>query len=144
MTAHSDGEEHFAFLLRTCGRDIPEPARNYAFCEDRKWTFDFAWPEIELVDAITRRPMLVAVEIDGGNDVVRWSEKLQRHIAVGRHTQEQDYDKLNWAAALAAGASSALRRPCSSASPIALLTRCGGCWGFRFRLTRTAPASRRR
>lgn len=61
----------------------------HRFAPPRKWRFDHA--------AIDRR---VAVELDGGNHLVRWSQKEQRYVAVGRHTKPEDYDKLNQAAAL--------------------------------------------
>jgi len=59
---------------------LPVPARQHRFCE-RKWAFDFAWPEDKL-----------AVEIMGGS----WS--------LGGHNralqQAKDYEKLNEAVRL--------------------------------------------
>lgn len=49
----------------------------------RGWVLDFAWP-----------PQKVLVEIDGGNHLVRYdSNGVPR--AVGRHTQDGDYEKIN-------------------------------------------------
>ena len=60
----------------------------YRFAPPRDWKFDFALVEAK-----------VAVEIDGGNWMVRYSPKQKRYIPVGRHTQAADYIKLNAAAA---------------------------------------------
>ena len=53
---------------------ISMPVREYQFCKDRKWRFDFAWPE-----------RMIAVEIEGGHG--------------GRHQRyygyQQDCDKYN-------------------------------------------------
>ncbi len=48
-------EEAFASGLRMFGRDIPEPVREHRFDAERRWRFDFAWPDAK-----------VAVEIHGG------------------------------------------------------------------------------
>lgn len=49
----------------------------------RGWLFDFAWV-----------PQKVAVEIDGGNRLVKYDRNgIPR--AVGRHTQDADYEKIN-------------------------------------------------
>ena len=53
----------------------------------RGWLFDWALKELKL-----------AIEIDGGNYMVRWSETQHRHIPVGRHTKSSDYEKRNAAA----------------------------------------------
>ena len=66
------------FFLK-CG--LPEPVREYKFCETRGWRFDFAWPDKR-----------VALENDGGV-----------HIG-GRHTSpkgfREDQHKRNEAVAL--------------------------------------------
>jgi len=53
-------EVHFepiSLLMRTHSRElgIPEPEREFRFCDDRKWRFDFAWPELK-----------IAIEVEGG------------------------------------------------------------------------------
>jgi hypothetical protein len=50
--ALSEGEEEFAWL---CKLHRLYPEREHIFCLDRKWRFDFAWPEQK-----------IAVEIEGG------------------------------------------------------------------------------
>lgn len=64
--------------------------RNYHFDDERQWNFDFAWPAL-----------LIAAEVDGGNRMARRSKRTGKWIAVGRHTQSDDYRKRN--AAIAAG-----------------------------------------
>lgn len=54
-------EEQMLFQMRAVG--IPAPQREYRFCE-RRWKFDFAWPEI-----------LLYLEIEGGT----WSVTPGRH-----------------------------------------------------------------
>ena len=61
---------------------LKAPVAEYKFCPDRKWRFDFAWPNVR-----------VAVEIDGGI------------LSGGRHTTSisgrlRDIEKLNTAAVL--------------------------------------------
>jgi very-short-patch-repair endonuclease len=60
---------------------VPAPKREFRFHPDRKWRFDFAWPE-----------KMVAVEVEGGT----WSG--------GRHTTglgfQKDCEKYNAATAL--------------------------------------------
>jgi very-short-patch-repair endonuclease len=51
--AKSEPEERFNIAWRTLGGQKPE--REYRFTPDRKWRFDFAWPEVR-----------IAVEIEGG------------------------------------------------------------------------------
>lgn len=74
----SPGEEGFFLHCRASGLF---PEREYKFCEDRKWRFDFAFPED-----------LIAIEIEGAV----WS--------AGRHTRGSGYiadlDKYNSAARL--------------------------------------------
>lgn len=50
----------------------------------RQWRFDWCIPTLRL-----------AVEIDGGNMLCKWSPKLRRHIPVGHHVLSKDYEKLN-------------------------------------------------
>ncbi|WP_429361431.1 hypothetical protein [Paraburkholderia sp. MM5496-R1] len=52
-TAPSAIEEEFALHVRA--DKLPAPAREYQFDQQRKWRFDFCWPE--------RR---VAIEVEGG------------------------------------------------------------------------------
>lgn len=68
-------------------RHKEHPQGEYRFAPPRKWVFDWALVEAK-----------VAVEIDGGNRMVRYSPKQRRYVAVGRHTQAADYSKLNAAA----------------------------------------------
>lgn len=49
----SAGEAMLAFHIKAMG--IPEPVREYKFHLDRRWRFDFSWPE-----------HLVACEVEGG------------------------------------------------------------------------------
>lgn len=76
----SEGEEALALHVRAYG--LPEPERQYRFHPERRWRFDFAWPELKL-----------AVEVDG----VLWGEQ-------GGHQRPDDYaddcEKLNEATLL--------------------------------------------
>lgn len=63
----------------TAPKNVPAPVEEHSFCPERKWRFDFAWPEQQ-----------VAVEIDGGQ-WLRWG---------GRHNRDSDREKMNAAAAL--------------------------------------------
>ena len=65
---------------------IPEARRGYRFNAERRYTFDFAWPDQK-----------AAVEIDGGNRMVRWSKTKNRAVVVGKHTKPADYEKRNLA-----------------------------------------------
>jgi hypothetical protein len=49
----SDLETLFLFQVRAIG--LPEPVLNYLFHEDRRWEFDFAWPD-----------KMLSVELQGG------------------------------------------------------------------------------
>lgn len=53
----SPGEETFALQCRAYGL---EPLREYKFVDDRRWRFDFAWPDKKL-----------AVEVEGGTSFGR-------------------------------------------------------------------------
>jgi len=55
----------------------------YQFHEGRRWRFDWCIPALK-----------VAVEVDGGNLMCRRT-RTGRYIAVGGHTQDADYRKLN-------------------------------------------------
>lgn len=70
----SELEETLAFQSMAAG--LPRPEREYRFCTERRWRFDFAWPESNL-----------ACEVEGGT----WSR--------GRHTRgagfEKDCEKYN-------------------------------------------------
>lgn len=76
MSTKSDAAETLLFQLRAAA--VPAPTLEHVFHANRKWRFDLCWP----VDKI-------AVEVDGGNHLVRNGR------AVGRHTQSGDYEKLN-------------------------------------------------
>jgi very-short-patch-repair endonuclease len=62
---------------RAC--DLPEPVAEYRFHAERRWRFDFAWPERK-----------VAVEIDGGIWVHGRHNRASGYLA--------DLEKLNAAA----------------------------------------------
>lgn len=55
----------------------------FRFAPPRRWRFDFCMCDRSL-----------AIEVDGGNRLVR------NGVAVGRHTKDADYEKLNSAALL--------------------------------------------
>lgn len=75
----SELEGKFAIAWRALGDAAYGMEREYQFCADRKWQFDFAFPDQK-----------VAVEIDGG----QWSPHG------GRHARDTDREKLNRAAVL--------------------------------------------
>ena len=81
-----DSSQGFVTLLKMLWPDVPEYRMEAPFCPDRDYRFDFAWQHEG-----------VALEIDGGNRMVRWSPKMKKHVAVGRHTGSADYVKLNTA-----------------------------------------------
>ena len=85
-----DYSQGFVTLLKQLWPDVPTYKMEYRFCLEHAYRFDFAWPEVEGIGG-------VAVEIDGGNRMVRWSPKTKRNVAVGRHTGSADYVKLNTA-----------------------------------------------
>jgi len=85
-----DSSQGFVTLLKMLGANIPAYKMEFRFCLEHAYRFDFAWPEVEGIGG-------VAVEIDGGNRMVRWSPKMKRNVAVGRHTGGADYVKLNTA-----------------------------------------------
>ena len=72
-------EEELLFHIRAVG--LPEPEREYKFSPQRRWRFDFAWPD-----------RMVAAEAEGG------------HWSGGRHVRgagfEKDCEKYNAAAAI--------------------------------------------
>lgn len=80
MVPANEGVETFALGLRLYPH-IPPVEREYRFHEDRKWRFDFAWPDWK-----------IAVEIEGGT------------FSGGRHTRgvgfADDCRKYNCAALL--------------------------------------------
>jgi very-short-patch-repair endonuclease len=75
-------DKKWAFLTRwrQLAPDLPEPIGEHRGIPGRKFQFDWAWPD-----------HMLAVEIDGGNHLVR------KGRAVGRHTQDSDYWKHNLA-----------------------------------------------
>lgn len=54
--------------MQVRGLKLPKPEREFKFHPDRRWRFDFAWPDLR-----------IAVEIEGGV----WSE--------GRHNRGEGY-----------------------------------------------------
>jgi len=73
-------EASFLYHWRILAPGAPVPVSEHRFCAERKWRFDFAWPE-----------QLVAVECEGGI----WTQ--------GRHIRgagfEKDVEKYNRATA---------------------------------------------
>lgn len=61
----------------------------YRFDDERKWRLDFA---------IIHQH--IAIEVDGGNRMAAINPRTGKPVAVGRHTQSDDYRKLNRAAEL--------------------------------------------
>lgn len=84
--AVNDKAELFGVAWRAVVDRIPEDSgwrREYAFAApERRWRFD--WAHI---------PTRIAVEVDGGNRMARIVNG--RAVAVGRHTQDDDYEKMN-------------------------------------------------
>lgn len=74
-----DKADLFAVAWRLCAPVSPIPEREYRFHPERKWRFDFAFPQSK-----------VAVEVDGGQFAFRG----------GRHATDADREKLNTAAAM--------------------------------------------
>lgn len=79
--ASGSNAEAFLALQITGSNRLPRPRREYRFCPDRRWRFDFAWPEQK-----------VALEVQGG----QWVK--------GRHVRgkgfERDCEKFSAAAIL--------------------------------------------
>ena len=69
MSKKSDLEASFLFYLRSLAPDLPEPEREYRFCSDRRFQFDFAWPE-----------QRIAVEMEGGT----WGKPVYCHACGAR------------------------------------------------------------
>lgn len=87
-----DKAENFGIAWRQVVGLIPEDSgwrREYDFAKQdgRKWRFD--WAHI---------PTHVAVEIDGGNRMGAF-DRNGNPVAIGGHTQDKDYEKLNHATA---------------------------------------------
>ena len=86
----SPEEKLFGYLFdQLAPGDLSRPLSDYQFAlkdYGRKWAFDYCWVSERL-----------AVEIDGGNHMTRYSEKLGREVAVGRHIGAADYEKVNFA-----------------------------------------------
>jgi very-short-patch-repair endonuclease len=74
MIIMTDLERQFLFQIRAY--ELPEPFMEYRFNHERRWRFDFAWPD-----------QMLAVEIEGGS----WTR--------GRHTRgagfRNDCEKYN-------------------------------------------------
>ena len=84
----TDKADTLALILRSYGM-ADDFEREYKFHPSRDYRVDFAHVGARL-----------ALEVDGGNHMVRWSKKMNRHVAVGRHTQDKDMTKLNEACAM--------------------------------------------
>jgi len=78
----------FRLLFAQLAPSLPQPKADYKFHPKRKFMFDCAWPDL-----------MFALEIDGGNDMVRMSRSGQP-VVVGRHTKDSDYEKTNLACEL--------------------------------------------
>ncbi len=94
MTRTSQGEREFWTAWRRfkpAGFPDPQCTENggeLAFAKEslgRGWKIDFAWAA----------PHKLSVEIDGATHLARWSKKLKRCVAVGRHAGRADYEKRN-------------------------------------------------
>lgn len=81
----SQGTELLKLHLKSSGIDF---STEHKFHPARKWRFDFV-----LKDKL-------AVEVDGGNRMVRFSPKTGKHVAVGYHTLDGDHAKGNEAVLL--------------------------------------------
>ncbi len=89
ISGKEKGEAAIAtLLLHIMVAGIPKPEQEYRFHPERRWRFDLCWefPRI-------------AVEIDGGNRMATIG-KNGKAVAIGRHTQDADYEKLNEAGVL--------------------------------------------
>jgi len=82
-------EYHFAAEHVGTGPGVRNRLKAAGLCD---WRFDFAFL---LGDSGN-----VAVEIDGGTHMVRWSPKLKKHVVVGHHSKSGDYAKINAATRL--------------------------------------------
>jgi len=83
--SQSSGEAMLSLHLRAAGiHSIPE----YLFALPRRWRADFAIPNHRLL-----------IEVDGGNRLAVIG-KNGKAVAIGRHTQDADMEKLNEAAIL--------------------------------------------
>lgn len=60
VKALSVGEETFSLHCQAYFHPVNQPVREFQFCADRKWRFDFAWPYEKL-----------AVEVEGGTNFGR-------------------------------------------------------------------------
>jgi len=77
-------EQTFDFYAKVA--KLPPYEIEYEFHSTRKWRFDTAFPSGNAG---------IAVEIDGGNHMAKWSKKLNKCVPVGRHTKDEDYEKRN-------------------------------------------------
>jgi very-short-patch-repair endonuclease len=74
-------EAKFAWAMKACGRDLPEPVREYRFHPTRKWRFDWAYPDVKL-----------AIECDGG----KWAPHGGRHNTTGDREKLNEAARLGW------------------------------------------------
>lgn len=79
----TDAAIYFRRLFEAEAANSPQPLAEYRFHPPRRWRFDAAWPDY-----------MVAVEIDGGNRMVK-TDSRGRAVVVGGHTKDSDYEKIN-------------------------------------------------
>jgi hypothetical protein len=84
--ALSEAEESFAISIRAFKH--PEPVREFVFLPDRKFRFDFAWPD-----------QMVALEVEGGIYGGKKTSGKSRHTTIGGF----EGDCIKYALAAAAG-----------------------------------------
>lgn len=87
--SRSVGEAQFLLKFKEMAPSgTPMPIEECIFHPDRKWRFDFAWPNYRYNDGRLEMIGGLAVEIDGG----QWAPRG------GRHSSDGDREKLNQAA----------------------------------------------
>jgi very-short-patch-repair endonuclease len=74
------------FILCIKALKLPDPEREYKFCDDRRWRFDFAWVDKRL-----------ALEIEGGVWLSKFGKKSRHFYGAGAIA---DMEKYNFAAEL--------------------------------------------
>lgn len=87
-TNRSKWEQMFAEQIEQCGLGHLLTSE-YKFDTDRDYRFDWCCKD-----------RMLGIEIDGGNHMAIISKRTGKPIAIGRHTQVEDYRKLNRAAEL--------------------------------------------
>lgn len=99
MARVSEGEE--TLMLHIRAHKLPEPQREHRFEPERKWRFDFAWPQ-----------RLLAVEVEGavwangrhtrGSGYVKDMEKYNRAAILGWRVLRFSTDQVKRGEAIAA------------------------------------------